>query len=101
MKTAAKWLATWRFGVDWPAIDYLKVADRYSTPMLVIHGIDDDTVPFLIAERLAAARPDLVTLAAFEGARHVRAWNVDPDYFKAAVKYHIADHRPLWAEFDI
>lgn len=31
----------------------------------------------------------------------VGAWNSSPDYFKAAVKYHIADHRPLWAEFDI
>jgi hypothetical protein len=31
----------------------------------------------------------------------VNAWDVDPDYFNAAVKYHITDHRPLWAEFDI
>jgi hypothetical protein len=31
----------------------------------------------------------------------VGAWNVDPDYFNAVVKYHIADHRPLWAEFNI
>ena len=29
------------------------------------------------------------------------AWNSSPDYFNATVKYHIADHRPLWAEFDI
>ena len=29
------------------------------------------------------------------------AWNVGSDYFNAAVKYHIADHRPLWSEFDI
>ena len=29
------------------------------------------------------------------------AWNVDPDYFNTSVKYHIADHRPLWAEFSI
>jgi len=29
------------------------------------------------------------------------AWDVGHDYFQAAVKYHIADHRPLWAEFDI
>lgn len=28
-----------------------------------------------------------------------QAWSQSPDYFKAAVKYHIADHRPLWAEF--
>ncbi|MEE8321895.1 MAG: endonuclease/exonuclease/phosphatase family protein [Gammaproteobacteria bacterium] len=31
----------------------------------------------------------------------VDAWNSSPDYFNAVVKYHIADHRPLWAEFDI
>ena len=29
------------------------------------------------------------------------AWSVGLDYFNATVKYHIADHRPLWAEFDI
>ena len=29
------------------------------------------------------------------------AWNRSPDYFSATVKYHIADHRPLWAEFNL
>jgi endonuclease/exonuclease/phosphatase family metal-dependent hydrolase len=29
------------------------------------------------------------------------AWNVSPEYFNTTVKYHIADHRPLWAEFEI
>ena len=29
------------------------------------------------------------------------AWQVGPDYFNTTVKYHIADHRPLWAEFEI
>lgn len=29
------------------------------------------------------------------------AWHTSPDYFNAAVKYHISDHRPLWAEFKI
>lgn len=29
------------------------------------------------------------------------AWNRGPDYFNTAVKYHIADHRPLWAQFEI
>jgi endonuclease/exonuclease/phosphatase family metal-dependent hydrolase len=29
------------------------------------------------------------------------AWNRSPDYFNTTVKYHIADHRPLWAEFNI
>jgi endonuclease/exonuclease/phosphatase family metal-dependent hydrolase len=30
------------------------------------------------------------------------AWDPNqPDYFMAVVRYHIADHRPLWAEFNI
>lgn len=29
------------------------------------------------------------------------AWHTGQDYFNASVKYHIADHRPLWAEFNI
>ena len=29
------------------------------------------------------------------------AWNTSREYFKTVVKYHIADHRPLWAEFNI
>jgi endonuclease/exonuclease/phosphatase family metal-dependent hydrolase len=31
----------------------------------------------------------------------IDAWNISPDYFNTAVKYHIADHRPLWAEFNL
>ncbi len=29
------------------------------------------------------------------------AWNVSAKYFNTTIKRHIADHRPLWAEFDI
>lgn len=29
------------------------------------------------------------------------AWSRGPDYFNTTMKYHIADHRPLWAEFEI
>ena len=29
------------------------------------------------------------------------AWNESPEYFDTAVRCHIADHRPLWAEFEI
>lgn len=29
------------------------------------------------------------------------AWAQSPDYFRTAAKYHIADHRPLWVEFEI
>ena len=29
------------------------------------------------------------------------AWDVSPKYFSTAVKRHIADHRPLWAQFAV
>jgi endonuclease/exonuclease/phosphatase family metal-dependent hydrolase len=31
----------------------------------------------------------------------VDAWDAGRDYFNTTVKYHVADHRPLWAEFNI
>lgn len=30
-----------------------------------------------------------------------KAWEVSPRYFNTVVKHHIADHRPLWAEFAV
>lgn len=29
------------------------------------------------------------------------AWQVSSDYFNKTIKFHIADHRPLWAEFSV
>ncbi|MCB1123208.1 MAG: hypothetical protein KJT03_16760 [Verrucomicrobiae bacterium] len=29
------------------------------------------------------------------------AWNKGKEYFNATVKYHIADHRPMWAAFKV
>ena len=40
-----KWLATFRFGVDWEAMDYLKHADRLNAPILLIHGENDAPRP--------------------------------------------------------
>jgi fermentation-respiration switch protein FrsA (DUF1100 family) len=53
--------------------------------MLVIHGTDDQTVPFQVSEDLAAARPDLVQLFIVPGAGHVRGWNVGPQPYERAV----------------
>lgn len=35
------------------------------------------------------------------GPFFIDAWNFSPKYFNITMKYHIADHRPLWAEFNI
>jgi pimeloyl-ACP methyl ester carboxylesterase len=90
----AKRLATLRFGVDWEATDYLPEASRLSVPMLVIHGTDDETVPFQVSEDLAAARPDLVRLFIVPGAGHVRGWNVGPQPYERAVTDFLSDVLP-------
>jgi fermentation-respiration switch protein FrsA (DUF1100 family) len=90
----AKRLATLRFGVDWEATDYLPEAGLLSVPMLVIHGTDDETVPFQVSEDLAAARPDLVRLFIVPGAGHVRGWNVGPQPYERAVTDFLSDVLP-------
>jgi alpha-beta hydrolase superfamily lysophospholipase len=85
LTATAKMIAGWRFGVDWGELDYVAKADRLDIPVLVLHGNEDDTVPLEISERFAAARPDLVELEVFDGAGHVRSWNVDQDRYLKVV----------------
>lgn len=83
LTATAKQIASWRFGVNWGELDYVARAGELATPMLVIHGTADDTVPFAVSEEFAAAAPPgLVTLVPFEGAGHVRAWNVDRERYE-------------------
>ncbi|HJQ96145.1 MAG TPA: alpha/beta fold hydrolase [Acidimicrobiia bacterium] len=87
----AKRMASIRFGLDWAAADYLPEAHLLSVPMLVIHGTDDQTVPFRVSEDLVAARPDLVRLFIVPGAGHVRGWNVGPQPYERAVSDFLSD----------
>ncbi len=82
----ARWIAGWRYDLDWAAVDYLP-ADWLDVPALVFHGTADDLVPISTTDALAADRPDLVTAVRIRGAGHVRAWNADP----AAYEQHVAD----------
>ncbi|MFH1329142.1 MAG: alpha/beta fold hydrolase [Actinomycetota bacterium] len=91
LTAAAKQIASWRFGVDWGEVDYVARAGELATPLLVIHGTEDDTVPFAVSEEFAAAAaPGLVTLVRFDGAGHVRAWNVDPERYEAVLSGFLA-----------
>jgi pimeloyl-ACP methyl ester carboxylesterase len=66
-------------------MDWVSRAAELKVPMLVLHSDDDEYVPSGPSRRLAAARPDLVTLVSSRGARHTREWNVDPDAWDTAV----------------
>jgi alpha-beta hydrolase superfamily lysophospholipase len=73
----AEQIAAIRFGINWPATDYLGNTAWLKVPALVTHGGDDTTVPISTSARLKAAKPALVTLAVFPGTDHVESWNVD------------------------
>lgn len=54
-------------------------------PVLVLQSEDDGVAPPEVALGFAAARPDLVHLVLFSGARHTRLWNLDPSRWDRAV----------------
>ncbi|MEU4731356.1 alpha/beta fold hydrolase [Streptomyces sp. NPDC023588] len=55
-------------------------------PVLVFHGPDDTFAPWEPSRRLAAARPDLVTLHTVRGAGHGAMWNADPGRYEEALR---------------
>ncbi|MFC5382502.1 alpha/beta hydrolase family protein [Aquipuribacter nitratireducens] len=70
------------FGVEGPVelerFDWVARANELRHRMLVVHSDDDEFVPSGPSRALAQARPDLVRLVSFRGARHCQEWNVDP-----------------------
>jgi hypothetical protein len=85
LTSVAKWIAGWRYGIDWNDTDYVTRSRDLQTPMLVIQGSGDETVPSEPANELARLRPDIVTLSAPPDVGHVLAWNADADGYEALV----------------
>ncbi|KOU19368.1 hypothetical protein ADK49_11195 [Streptomyces sp. WM6349] len=55
-------------------------------PVLIFHGPDDALAPWEPSRRLAAARPDLITLHTVRGAGHGAMWNADPVGYEEALR---------------
>lgn len=83
---AAEQIATWRYGVDWAATDYLDDTSWVQAPTLVVQGGQDPKVPVSIANDLKAAQPDLVTVQVFPTAQHAESWNADRDGYTDVVR---------------
>ena len=81
----------WRAGVEYDDLNQITNADEFATPILLIHGAADTTVPITVAERFAEARPDIVRFHRFEDAGHVRAWNSFPGRYEQAVNAFLTD----------
>ena len=81
----AKWIAGWRYGVDWSSLDYLNGAARIQAPILLFQGTADQTVPAATSDELARTARD-VTYVRVRGADHLDSWNLDPARYDAAVQ---------------
>jgi alpha-beta hydrolase superfamily lysophospholipase len=64
--------------IDLEGLDAVGRADELHVPILLMHSEDDGFVPIDGSRRLAEVRSDLVQFEVFEGARHTKLWNHDP-----------------------
>ena len=81
-----KFLGGLRFGINWKELNYLPRAHQLTTPILLFHGDQDDTVPVESSDRLARNRPDIVEYRRIAGGTHADSWNKQPSAYEAAMR---------------
>lgn len=60
-------------------------AEHLAHPTLLVHALEDTTVPTGPSRALARLRPDLVRYVPFAGASHTREWNRDAARYEAGL----------------
>jgi hypothetical protein len=85
LTNVAKWIARYRYGVEWSSLDYLSDAARIHAPILLFQGTADQTVPAATSDELAKTARD-VTYVRVRGADHLDSWNLDPARYDTAVQ---------------
>ncbi|MFJ4623569.1 alpha/beta hydrolase family protein [Streptomyces sp. NPDC088812] len=75
-----------RTGLDAHHPDEAADPIRLRVPALVLHGPDDTVAPWEATRRLAARRPDLVTLHPVRQAPHAAMWNADPAAYEEVLR---------------
>jgi hypothetical protein len=63
--------------IPFDSLDMVSRASELALPILILHSDDDGFVPSDASHALREARPDLVTMPTFSGARHTKIWNYD------------------------
>ncbi len=76
--------------LDVARTDWVARAEEIAHPLLIVHSVDDEFVPSGPSERLALARPDLVTMPRWTTARHTKEWNTDPARWEAQLSAFVA-----------
>lgn len=71
--------------IPFDQLDMVARAGELKAPVLILHSDDDGFVPADASHALADARPDIVTMPEFSGARHTKLWNYDQTGWTAAI----------------
>lgn len=86
----AKFFTSLRIDVNWKSIDYVdKASAALRVPVLVHHGIEDQSVPVSQSIAFAEAQPDLVRLIQVPGAGHVDSYEVDPEAYVGEILHFL------------
>ena len=78
----------------------LSSVDTWKSPVLLIHGDDDRTVPISTSDALAHAFPGHVSYERFANTGHCLAWNVDRTRYEAALARFLAEDGKLRLPID-
>ena len=81
-----------RYGFDYRQVSPIAAMAQTRTPILLIHGLEDQETPYWHSQRLAQANPAAV-LWLVPHANHVRASSTDPNGFRRRVLDWFAQHR--------
>ncbi|MFT4210568.1 MAG: prolyl oligopeptidase family serine peptidase [Microbacterium sp.] len=77
--------------IPFDKLDAAARAAELRVPILLLHSDDDGFVPSDGSHALAAARPDLVRMETFTGARHTKLWNYDQNRWNDVITAWLAD----------
>lgn len=89
--SAAKAIAELRYGLEFDDLDYVPAAGELELPMLVLHGVPDQTIPLEVSRRLARAAGPNLRLVEFADAAHVQSWNIDPERYEQEIARFISE----------
>jgi len=81
-----------RYGIDFSRFDWPARSRDLRVPVLIFHSDQDGFISDAPDKKLAAARPDLVTLELLPGAGHTQGWNLDPAGYERRLVNWLAAH---------
>jgi len=85
IRSLAKRIAEFRYGLRWSEFDAFRDARAISVPVLLLHGEEDPVIPIGSSDEWARSRAD-IRYARFPRAGHVECWNVDPTRYRALLE---------------